>query len=336
MLTLDNLMGGAKYVSFSTNLTVGSAWPRVVILHPTAANLYVFMPDETLPKTTAPRRFYLVNTGSYAVYLLFKSPLAQAITGATFASSDHSISASGGGLDLASPGSIVIITSSSANNGSFTVKQRSPSKLWLTSGITNSSGSATLTRQTFGSLPAGHVATVTLGLGVNGRREWYFTHRATGSGRSFTYARADGSSRVSVYNPDTRPAAAAPPPAFTGTQADLSGCVSTFTATVISGTGDFAVWNGVWTLTKSSTAPYYWRGVIDVNHWIDLRVYPPGDPEDFPWQFQLVFVDLTGKARKRYGANSAGPCPNVGDYVQFVEPSEGALDLSGSPTVTLS
>lgn len=344
MMTLSNLMGGSIYKNFGTDLQMGAGWPRAVVLHPTTSGLHVSLPNSYFFKTPQPCRFYLVNVGSSSLSLkdgydfiiqtggvASSTSTVTVLTGSGLSTSDNYyndnlLSLTGG----TGSGQSQIITGFVGLTGAATV-----GSAWSPVPDATTTYSITRLSSSFSTLSAGYVATISLFQLSNNALVWNGTQRATGSGRAFAYARADGSSRVSVYNPPTIPLPVIPPPPFVSTQADLSSCASSFTATIADGIDEFLVWNGAWTLTKSSASPYYWRCVVDSNHYIDLRVYPPNLPQFYPQQYQVVLVDLTGKARMRYGANGAGPCPIIDIYTPFDVPSEGAIRNGHEPDVTI-
>lgn len=176
-----------------------------------------------------------------------------------------------------------------------------------------------------GTLSAGNVGTVALHLDPTGNfQKWALVQRAYGGVHSVVYKRADGASRVPLAAAAAPPVAKDVPPPFFGTAPDFSACNTTYSVALSGGTGDLAFWNGTWTVTKSASAsPYYWRHVIDANHWVDLRGYP-STLYEFNWQ--VVLIDLKLKIRRRFGTNAPTyTCPAPGLYLEFAVPAEQAF-----------
>jgi hypothetical protein len=111
--------------------------------------------------------------------------------------------------------------------------------------------------------------------------------------------------------------------------ATLDQCVSTKTVTIASGTGSYAIFNGVHTVTKVSGSSY-WRLQVDPANRIDLLCVQTD--RTYRWQGG-VFGPTT--VVKRFGRNDDVNCPPNGSYTCFAVPSEGS-NCSGSMTFTVS
>jgi len=354
MRRLQEIFGGAMFVTMSGDVVLSNAAPRVIIVNATGTGHKFTLPATANQMFTDPLRFLFFNVGSNAFDLVYTNSIVHTYYSITADAATNSFTAASGGLAIAPPGSYIITTgfSNSANNGTFQVLQRNAAgtQVWVSASLVNETVNVTppvppaTTPLPPVSVSRGKITTLTGGnalrlmLGQNtvfaGFREYYPLIVAYNAARSFSSATMNGSAITSicsaVRNPPPPPP---PPPPYDGETIDLSSCPTTKTITITNGIGSGAVWNGVWTVTKvTSGSVTYYRYVIDANHYIDLRYYPGG--QGYGYQWQVVCTDLTRTINKRFGNNISGSCPPNTTYTCFSVPIEGANCTSGQDNVT--
>lgn len=349
MIRLADQFGGAAYQSLSADLTLNENSPRVWRVTAPGAGRSIFLPrpSKVLYKGL---RYYLINEGLVnSITLSLSTPVVHSYTTITAAAADASYQADG--IDFIFPvGQQVVVSgfANGTNNGTKVVDNRATSgRINITSALANEAVSplpgsgltVTFTQTVLLTLPAQRIARVYCLDDRAGNPAWRIVCEDDPVGASHSFTRS-GPTRTSVCLtdpvPPDPPPPPPPPPPYGGTVSglqncgSLGACASTKTVTIAGGAGAFAVYNGVWTVTKP-VGGSYWRKIVDSRTYIDLLCVQDGGAHGKRWQ---VACEQSGMSNPiRFGNNTNAACPPNATYTCFVAAEEGSTCPGGMTCV---